>query len=117
MLISGNNIISEKMASASSFRELSYTFSLYRNPFSYINNFILFASDYKNGSNLLAFTISTPQNITYDFATQTEVKYWNGTSTPTQYTTVITPTLDSLGRINTISNSSNGNKTTVFNYY
>ncbi|MEO7490266.1 MAG: hypothetical protein ABIU77_24325, partial [Ferruginibacter sp.] len=117
MVLSGSNILQEKINSSLSFTELSYTITSDRNPFSYINNFSILASDYKNGSNSDLFSIYTPQNITYNIASQTLVKYWNGSSPITQYTVMLATTLDSLGRVNSISNRSRRDKKTTFSYY
>lgn len=117
MFIEGGNIVREKITSGSSFRELTYSSSTFRNPFSYINNFTLLASDYKNGANSSLFSIYTPQNITYNIASNTDIKTWNNTSPVSNSTSVLTTTLDSTGRVKTTSKSSNGNKVTTFEYF
>lgn len=110
MIISGNSIFKEKIRGFIT-RYLIYSLSSYRNPLSYVNNFSLLASDYKNGSGSTLFMIYNPQYITYNLTTQTQVN----ASTP--YTTFFTVTLDSLNRVKSFTNSSNGNKVTTFEYY
>lgn len=115
LFIAANNVTQEKLKVANTHREMVYTASAYRNPFSYVNNYSLLSSDYKNGSNSVSFSIYSPQNITYNFPSQTAVKYWNNSSAITQYTAAFQTTLDSFGRIQSFRSS--GNKLISFEYY
>jgi hypothetical protein len=117
MLLLGNNIFKERIKSFSTIREISHSFSSYRNPLSYVNNFSLLASDYKNGTNSSLYMIQTPQFITYNQATETLVVNTNNGAVTSQYISIYAINVDSFDRVQSFTNSSNGNKVTSFEYY
>jgi hypothetical protein len=117
LYISGNGVVQERSLSINTHREITHTLSVYRNPLSYVNNFLLLGSDYKNGTGLLSFPIYFSQNITYDFPTQTDVRSWTNPLSVTQYTAILGITVDSQNRIKSYRNTANGNKVTYFEYY
>lgn len=121
MLLSGNNITREIIQTTTSsgtinYREINYTLSLNQNPLSYVNNFSLLSSDYKNGSGFYSFLIYSPQNITHSIVSQVTTKYWSNTSGVTQYSTNFSSSLDSLGRVQFFKDITN-NRQSIYEYY
>ena len=120
IVIKGKNIIKEKIKTIANgtvnYREINYSLSNYQNPLSYVNNFSLLSSDYKNGNNFYLFLINTPQNVTYNLASRVSVTYWSNVSQPITYSTSFTIALDLMGRVSTVNNINN-NKQTLYTYY
>ncbi len=114
--ISGTGVMQERFLANTTHRVISHTLSIYRNPLSYVNNFLLFASDYKNETGLISFPIYYPQNITYYFPVQTDVSYWTNPASVTQYSTGYAITVDAQNRIQSYTNSTDY-KTAYFEYY
>jgi hypothetical protein len=105
----GNDIASHKFATGTNV----FTLSPHRNPLSYLSNFSLRASDYKNEIASLSFNIYTPYNVTFNQASQVAV---NATAGGTSYVAVLNYSLDSLGRVKSFTNSANADKRTIFEY-
>lgn len=121
-LYAGYNVLEEKYGSrgpgASSInRDILHTPSAFRNPLSYLNNFNLLSTEYKNGNGLLSYGIYYTQNLTWYFPQQSLVKTKTGSSPVTQYTSVFSISTDSLNRITAYGNTSNGRKIIYFEYY
>ena len=113
MIVLGNNVIKENISFNK--RKVNFILSAFRNPYSFVNNFSLYGSDYLTSTGFLSFFIKTPEQITYNQTLSTNVTYGN-LPNQTEYTSTFTTTLDSFSRISTLQNSSNGNKTVSFNY-
>ena len=122
IILIGNTISKEFIRThnsngTSSDQEFTYTASSFRNPLNYVNNNVLFASDYKNESGFYTFSIYNPQNIMPVLATQVVTKSWNNSLPPTQFTAYLASTLDSLGRVHSIIELNNRNRTSIYLYY
>ena len=105
----GNNLLFEKMENDSTY--INYTNSVYINPFTYINNFKLWKSDYQNEPG--SFIINYPYSRSYYLPSYVSANY-NGYIENIS----INPVVDSLGRVvssTTIFGSSR--KTTTYEYY
>jgi hypothetical protein len=95
--------------------EISYTLTPNLNPLGYLNNFILLASDRKNGTNSIIFTILTPENISQLLPSAVVMKYWGTTIPLTQYQTDFNYSADASGRVHSIIDSEEGE--TIYEYY
>jgi len=94
--------------------DLTYSTTSYQNPLSLVNNISLWGSDYKNGVDAIFYN---GEKFSNNLASQKITKYWSNNLPLTEYTSVYTAVLDTLGRVISVTNSSDGNGKTEYEYY
>ena len=94
--------------------DLTYSTTSYQNPLSLVNNISLWGSDYKNGVDAIFYN---GEKFSNNLASQKITKYWSNNIPLTEYTSVYTAVLDTLGRVISVTNSSDGNGKTEYEYY
>ncbi len=117
MITVGNNITFERLKYTNPPLTVTinnnFTFSPYRNPYSYVNNFPIFGSDYRTTSLLFTYNMNYSDRSTYNQAYQNNHKINNYPNYLNQFTIG----LDAYGRVISSSNNYTGNKVTTFEYY
>jgi hypothetical protein len=117
MIKIGNNITFERIKYSSPSLPITmfnnFTFSVYRNPYSYVNNFSLLGSDYRSTSLLFTYNMRYSDRSTYNQVQRNDLQFRNNPIFISQFTIG----LDAYGRVITSSNTYTGNAITTFEYY
>jgi hypothetical protein len=117
MIKIGDNITFERIKYTSPSSSVSmlnnFTFTAYRNPYSYVNNFSLLGSDYRSTSLLFIYNMNYSDRSTYNQVHRNDLKFRNSPIYNSQFTIG----LDAYGRVTSSSNTYTGNRITTFQYY
>ncbi len=117
MIMQGNNITFERSRYSNQsfivrdFRQ--FTFSPYRNPYSYVNNFSILGSEYRKTTFLFSYNWENSERVTYNQVFSANLNQYNNPNP----NAIFTIGIDNYGRVVSSSNTYTGNKATTFEYY